>query len=97
VPARYVARQRVQRGAHGYETGMFFQLDDGNSIVHPHEKQQTDRILVLVRNELPREPQLDSRCKEQLSLSPRGPATGRWSEMRPEVGLPEAPLEREDD
>ena len=36
--------------------------------------------------------------KYQLSLStPRDPATGRRSEVRPEVGLPEAPLEREDD
>ena len=33
-----------------------------------------------------------------ISLStPRDPATGRRSEVRPEVGLPEAPLEREDD
>ena len=36
---------------------------------------------------------------ESISLStPRDPATGRRrSEVRPEVGLPEAPLEREDD
>ena len=35
--------------------------------------------------------------KYQLNLStPRGPATGRRSEVRPEVGLPKAPLERED-